>query len=64
MFLSRPDLIRLTGRTRYSAQRRALDTLGIHYTRAATGEPLVREADLGGKAAASARGPKWDRMAA
>lgn len=65
MFLPRADLIRLTGRKRFSAQRRALDALGIRYTLAATGEPLVREDQIaspgtGGKQ----RGPNWSRIAA
>jgi Domain of unknown function (DUF4224) len=65
MFLSAADLRRLTGRVRYSAQRRALDQLGIHYTKAATGEPLVRPADLDGSGTkARNSGPKWDRIAA
>ena len=39
MFLTPPDLLRLTGRRRYAAQRRALDRLGIRYLTALTGEP-------------------------
>jgi hypothetical protein len=63
MFLTVADLRRLTGRSRYSAQRRALDRLGIRYTTAATGEPLVRIEALDGKPA-QARSPRWDRIAA
>ena len=35
MFLTPTDLLRLTGRRRYAAQRRALDRLGIRYLLAA-----------------------------
>ena len=63
MFLTPAELARLTGRTRYSAQRRALDRLGIRYLLAATGEPLVRQADLDGSGkAARNSGPRWDRL--
>jgi hypothetical protein len=63
MFLSPADLSRLTGRTRYAAQRRALDRLGIRYTLAATGEPLVREDALDGSGKpARNSGPRWDRL--
>lgn len=48
MFLSPADLARLTCRTRYGAQRRVLDALGIRYIVAQNGAPLVREADLDG----------------
>lgn len=44
MFLSAAELERLTGKKRFSAQRRVLDSLGVPYTTAATGEPLVAEA--------------------
>lgn len=64
VFLTAADVERLTGKVRFSAQRRALDALGIRYIKAATGEPLVREADLGKEAAGKGRGPKWDRIAA
>jgi hypothetical protein len=63
VFLTPPDLQRLTGRTRYTAQRRALDRLGIRYTVAATGEPMVRAEAIDGKPG-PARGPRWDRIAA
>ena len=63
MFLDAAELKRLTGKVRYTAQRRALDALGVRYTKAATGEPLVRQADLDGKAAAARnRGPRWDLL--
>lgn len=62
MFLTPDDVARLTGRKRFSAQRRALDALGIRYTRAATGEPLVRADALeGGR---KRREPRFDRMVA
>ena len=62
-FLAPADVQRLTGRSRFSAQRRALDRLGIRYVTAATGEPLVRTESLDVKGEA-ARGPRWDRIAA
>ena len=49
MFLTPADVIRLTCRTRYGAQRRALDRLCIRYIVAQNGAPLVREDDLDGK---------------
>jgi hypothetical protein len=63
VFLTREDVRRITKRTRYAAQRRALDALGYRYSLAADGEPLVRESDLdgGGKAARNS-GPRWDRL--
>jgi len=65
MFLTDAEVVRLTGRRRYAAQRRALDSLGIRYVRAATGEPLVRPADLDApKGKARNRGPKWERIGA
>jgi hypothetical protein len=63
MFLIRADLHRLTGKQRFSAQRRALDRLGIRYTLAATGEPLVREESLdAGGTPRRNRGIRWDRL--
>jgi hypothetical protein len=63
MFLSVDEVVRLTGKLRYSAQRRALNRLGIRYTTAATGEPLVRiEAlDPSGSKARN-KGPHWDKI--
>lgn len=63
MFLTPDELERLTGRRRFSAQRRALDVLRIPYVRAATGEPLVRQDALDGRAgSARNRGPRWERL--
>jgi hypothetical protein len=42
IFIPREDVERLTGRKKFTAQRRALDRLGIRYVKAADGEPLVR----------------------
>ena len=64
MFLTRADVQRLTGRSRFAAQRRALDRLGYRYTIAATGEPLVRAEALDSSSAKPARGPRWDRLVA
>ncbi len=44
MTLPRTELIRITKRTRWAAQARALQKLGIDYRLAADGEPLVSEA--------------------
>ncbi len=65
LFLAREDLTRLTGKVRFGAQRGALDRLGIRYTVAATGEPLVRvaELDVGGSAGRNCE-PRWNRIAA
>ena len=64
MFLTAADLLRLTGRRRYKAQRERLRAMGIRYVQAASGEPLVREADLDGgdKSARNDAGPRWDRI--
>lgn len=64
MFLPRHDVERLTGCQRFAAQRRALDRLGIRYTLAATGEPLVREEEFAAANAQRRHGPRWDRMVA
>jgi hypothetical protein len=63
IFLSPAELKRLTGKVRYSAQRRALARLKIPYTQAATGEPLVRTdaLDAAGKPA-QRRGHRWDQI--
>lgn len=64
VFLSSEDLHRLTGKTRYTAQRRALDRLGIKYVKAATGEPLVRSDQLDKQPGRPAYiGPRWDLIA-
>ena len=63
MFLAAADLKRLTGKVRYSAQRRALDALGVRYTKAATGEPLVLiEALDAPQMKARNSAPHWDRI--
>lgn len=63
LFVSPDELYRMTGRRRYSAQRKALDSLGIRYIVAKSGEPLVRTSDLdaAGKPKQS-RGHRWDRI--
>lgn len=45
MFLTPAELERLTGRRRFSAQRRELVRLAVPFIHAATGEPLVRRSD-------------------
>ena len=63
-WLATADLRRLTCRTRFAAQRRALERMGIAYDLTADGEPLVREnyRDHNPKLARS-REPRWDRIA-
>ena len=62
-FLTVDEVHRLTGKRRHKAQARTLSALGIRFILAATGEPLVRQADLDehGKPA-QRRGPRWDRI--
>ena len=63
MFLPTETIVRLTGRKRFTAQRKVLDGLGIRYIVSGKGEPLVREEALDGKAPARRnRGPNWDRL--
>ena len=66
MFLTPDELERLTGgRKRFSAQRRALDRMGIRYVTAANGEPLVRADALDAKPRAAQRsGPRWELIGA
>jgi len=61
--LTAEELQRLTGATRYSAQRRELDRRKIRYLTARSGEPLVRWSalDASGKPAQRS-GPRWDRI--
>lgn len=62
-YLPQDDIVRITKKVRFSAQRRALDRLGYKYTTAADGEPLVRADALDGKAGpARNRGPRWDLL--
>lgn len=62
-FLTAEDVLRLTGRKRYTAQRRVLAQMGIHYIPAANGEPLVRAAALDAAPQSGRnRGPRWDRI--
>lgn len=64
LFLSADDLRRITGKARYTAQRRALDALGIKYLQAANGEPLVRSDALESpQEQRRYNGPRWDRIA-
>ena len=62
-FLPRDAVERMTKRRRFKAMRRALDRLGIRYTPAADGEPLVREDALDGKRRTERNsGPRWERI--
>lgn len=64
-WLTPADLYRMTKRRRYAAQRRALDRLGVPYTAAADGEPLVRTDTLDAyRRPARNRGPRWERIGA
>jgi Domain of unknown function (DUF4224) len=64
-FLSPDELHRVTGKRRYSAQRRVLDQMKIAYRAAASGEPLVRAdtLDADGKPQPRAE-PRWDKIGA
>jgi hypothetical protein len=62
MFLTPGDLERLTGRRRFSAQRRALNALGVPYLIAATGEPLVRADAIDATPAGKPTGHRWDMI--
>lgn len=61
--LTAEELHRLTGKVRYTAQRKELDRLKVPYRRAASGEPLVRLSalDAEGKPKQPA-GHRWDRI--
>lgn len=59
MFLTPDDVQRLTGKKRFSAQRRVLDGLGVPYTTAVTGEPLVAETAIT-EGKGKKRTPRWD----
>lgn len=64
-FLTADELHRLTGKRRYKAQCRMLVVLGVRFTKAASGEPIVRvdAVDEAGKPAhRRASGPRWDRI--
>ena len=69
MFLSPDQLAALTGRMRWSAQRRALDAMGIRYLVSPSGRPavLVEEVErlaLGAPARGRReRGPRLDLVA-
>lgn len=62
-FLTRADVERITGKVKFSAMRRVLQALGIRYTLAGTGEPLVRQDWLDATTKdARNRGPNWERL--
>lgn len=65
VWLSPAELHRLTGKKRYTAQRRVLTERKIPFRCAASGEPLVRadwdRVDATGKPAH--RQHRWDRLA-
>jgi hypothetical protein len=63
VFVAPEVLQRLTGKVRYSAQRKILDERRIRYIVAESGEPLVRpEALDDATGRARHRGPKWERL--
>lgn len=63
MFLTADEVVRLTGKKRWTAQRRALDGMGIAYRLSARGEPLVRQSALDEQPQPGRnRGPRWDRL--
>jgi hypothetical protein len=60
VFLDQPDIQRLTGRERPSAQRRALDQMGVAYWVRPDGRPVVaRSAVEGRESGAVAVEPNW-----
>ena len=60
VFLYQPDLQRLTGRERPSAQRRALDRMGVAYWVRPDGRPVVARAAVEGReSAAGPAEPNW-----
>lgn len=65
MFLTAEDLVRLTGRKRFAAQRRVLEALKIPYRLGGKSgtEPIVREQDLDRKPGLGHRGHRWERLA-
>lgn len=63
VFLTPDELYRLTGKRRYTAQRKVLDRRKIRYIRAESGEPLVESVSLDVKPVpARNREPRWDRL--
>lgn len=61
-WLTAAEVERLTGRKRWTAQRRQLKALGIKHIIAATGEPLVRASDLDADGKPAQRGHRWDMI--
>lgn len=69
MFLTRAQLIELTGYSKYAAQARALNTMGIAYKRRADGSIAVLtthvEREMGGTATSKAPKrvePNWGAL--
>lgn len=69
-WLTSDELRRLTGRTRYTAQRRELERRKVKYVASSSGEPLVRPDDAFDGSAIKAQSPRsarhteprWDRI--
>jgi hypothetical protein len=60
-WLSPEDVFRLTGKRRYTAQRKELTARGIRYDVGHNGEPLVEPAALDAKQPrARNSGPRWN----
>ena len=67
MFLTHDDVVRLTGKQHYSAQRRALNTMGIMHKTRPDGSVVVLQChvqrELGGTAISAAKAqnvePNW-----
>jgi len=60
VFLGAADLQRLTGRERPSAQRRALDRMGVAYWVRPDGRPVVARSAVEGRESAGASvEPNW-----
>lgn len=63
MYATLADVRRRTGKMRFRAMARALDSLRIRYVLAPDGEPLVHQDDLDGKPRqAKTVGHRWDRI--
>ena len=63
-WLSAEELYRLTGKIRFTAQRKVLTARKIPFKAASSGEPLVRrdwDLDASGRPE-QRKGPRWDKI--
>jgi hypothetical protein len=62
-FLDHADIVKITGKTRYTAQRAVLRERRIRFIEAANGQPLVRpEWLLDDKPKPARNRARWDRI--